>query len=312
MAMVAVLPLAAALLVQQVADSSFDVSVARPVYTGRRPVVVIDAAHGNFHTMDGRYQPFARLLANDGYDVRPGRSAFERARLGGVDVLVISNATASDTSQRTAFTEAECAVVAEWVRGGGALLLIADHAPYGAAAENLARRFGVDMGQGFAFDPPHSEVNPSLLVFSRQNGLLGDHPVLNGRDSSERVGRVLAFTGQSLGVPAGATVLLRLGPRAFEAPTRPDLRAAVDSLARAREPGPAQARSVAGRAQGVALRFGRGRVVILGEAAMLTAQIVRFVEGGQNQTFQMGMNAPGTGNRQFALNTLHWLSGALP
>ena len=306
------MPLAAALLAQQVADSNFDVSVARPAYTGRGPVVVIDEAHGNFHTMGGRYHPFARLLANDGYDVRPGLSAFERARLGGVDVLIISNASAPETSQGTVFTEAECAVVAAWVRGGGALLLIADHAPYGAAAENLARRFGVDMGKGFAFDPQHSEVNPSLLVFSRENQLLGDHPVLNGRDSSERVGRVLAFTGQSLGVPAGATVLLRLGSRAFEAPTRPDLRAAVDSLARAREPGAAQARSVAGRAEGVALRFGRGRVVILGEAAMLSAQVVRFVDGGQNQTFQMGMNVPGTSNRQFGLNTLHWLSGVLP
>ncbi len=312
MAMVAALPLAAALLVQQVADSSFDVSLARPAYTGRRPVVMIDAAHRNFHTMDGRYHPLARLLANDGYDVRPGLTAFERERLVGVDVLIIANASAPDTSQRTAFTEGECAVVAEWVRGGGALLLVADHAPYGAAAENLARRFGVDMGKGFAFDPQHSEANPSLLVFSRENGLLGDHPVLAGRDSSERVGRVIAFTGQSLSVPAGATVLLQLGPRAYEAPTRPDLRAAADSLAAAREPGAAQARPVAGHAQGVALRFGRGRVVVLGEAAMLTAQVVRFVEGGQNQVFQMGMNVPGTSNRQFALNTLHWLSGLFP
>lgn len=36
---------------QQVADSSFDTSVARPAYPlGTGPVVAIDEAHFNFHT----------------------------------------------------------------------------------------------------------------------------------------------------------------------------------------------------------------------------------------------------------------------
>jgi len=62
------------------------------------------------------------------------------------------------------------------------------------------------------------------------------------------------------------------------------------------EPAPAR-----GRAQGVALQFGSGRVVVLGEAAMLTAQI-----GGDGHPF--GMNVPGNDDRQLALNILHWLS----
>lgn len=33
-----------------------------------------------------------------------------------------------------------------------ALLLIADHAPFGAAAETLAKRFGVDMSKGHTMD----------------------------------------------------------------------------------------------------------------------------------------------------------------
>ena len=58
--------------------------------------------------------------------------------------------------------------------------------------------------------------------------------------------------------------------------------------------------SAAGRAQAVALPFGKGRVVVFGEAAMLSAQNVNF-----------GMNYPGTDNRQLVLNVVHWLSGLL-
>jgi hypothetical protein len=95
------------------------------------------------------------------------------------------------------------------VRTGGALLLIADHAPFGSAAHELALRFGVDMGRSYVFDPRHSDGNPTVLVFSTDNGLLGEHPVLSGRSAAERVQRVVSFTGQSLSVPGGAVALLK-------------------------------------------------------------------------------------------------------
>jgi hypothetical protein len=63
--------------------------------------------------------------------------------------------------------------------------------------------------------------------------------------------------------------------------------------------------SAAGRAQGIALKAGKGRVVIMGEAAMLSAQI-----SGPNK-MPMGMNVPGNDNKQLALNIMHWLSGLL-
>jgi hypothetical protein len=63
--------------------------------------------------------------------------------------------------------------------------------------------------------------------------------------------------------------------------------------------------SAAGRAQGIALKFGKGRVVVMGEAAMLSAQLA----GPQKMKF--GMNQPGLDNRQFVLNVIHWLSGSL-
>ncbi len=66
--------------------------------------------------------------------------------------------------------------------------------------------------------------------------------------------------------------------------------------------------SAAHRAQAVALSFGRGRVVILGEAAMISAQLIQTPSQG---TFLIGINYPRLDNRQFALNLMHWLSGLL-
>ncbi|OGT92751.1 MAG: hypothetical protein A2083_05430 [Gemmatimonadetes bacterium GWC2_71_9] len=71
---------------------------------------------------------------------------------------------------------------------------------------------------------------------------------------------------------------------------------------------PAELTSAAGHAQGVALEVGSGRVVILGEAAFLSAQIVA-IPG--SPTIPVGMNVPGPDNQQFALNLLHWLTRLL-
>ena len=71
-------------------------------------------------------------------------------------------------------------------------------------------------------------------------------------------------------------------------------------------PGPnSKPASAAGRAQGIAMKFGKGRVVILAEAAMLSAQLA-----GPNR-MPFGMNRPGIDNRQLALNIVHWLSRLL-
>ena len=52
------------------------------------------------------------------------------------------------------------------------------------------------------------------------------------------------------------------------------------------------------------MNYGSGRVVVLGEAAMLSAQI-----DAEGRAF--GMNYPNIDNRQFALNIMHWLSSLL-
>ncbi|HEY6867767.1 MAG TPA: DUF4350 domain-containing protein [Candidatus Eisenbacteria bacterium] len=295
---------------QQVADSTFDTRVARPAYTATHPRVLFDEAHRNFHTTTGRYRPFAELISNDGYRVTPNAAPFSARVLDRCEVLVIANAAGagwdSDSGVvQPAFMSDECDAVRDWVRGGGSLLLIADHAPFGTSAQALAQRFGVSMSTGYTIDSTHADPEsrqPGNLVYSRDNGLLGDHAITRGRDSTESIRRVIAFTGQSLAGPAGSVAFMKLGDQALDLPLRTFAAARSWSMARS------AATPAAGRAQGVAFAFGKGRVVVLGEAAMLSAQMI--VMPGR-PTLRMGMNRAGIDNRQLALNIMHWLSGAL-
>ena len=292
---------------QQVVDPDFKPRVDKPAYARNAPTVAFDEAHSNTHTAGGLYKPFADLLTADGYRVTASAHKFETRTFEGVRVLVVANANAHNFTD-PAFTEPECDAVRDWVRDGGSLLLISDHAPFGTSAANLARRFGVDMGKGWVFEPTRGSLT-TQLVFSRDNGLLGTHPILSGRDASEEVKTVRSFTGQSLSVPAQATAILKLSPNAREAPTTDDLdaeAAARSANAPTGTPG-AHSAGVDGRAQGVALAFGRGRVVVLGEAALFSAQIVTLDAAGR-RVMKVGMNMPGNDDRQFALNVLHWLS----
>jgi hypothetical protein len=179
---VLLVPVIAHSQVEVLVDTHFDASVARPHYLKSHPVVLFDEAHSNYHTAAGRYEPLARLLRNDGYTVVPGKSAFLRKMLRGVSVLLVANARgegSSDAVSRAAFTEAECTEVSVWVRFGGSLLLIADHTPFGSAAANLSSQFGVEMGNSYVFDSANSTVDdPTILVFSNANGLLGDHIIM--------------------------------------------------------------------------------------------------------------------------------------
>ena len=283
---------------QQVADPDFDTRVARPAYTNKHPKVLLDEAHNNFHTASGRYKPFADLITSDGYQVTPGKAKFTADSLKGVDVLVISNALGAPLmgtpkASESAFTDEECDAVRDWVRAGGHLLLIADHAPMGAANEKLGLRFGVGMSKGYTSDPSnHDGDNEGSITYTPANKLLGDHAITRGRNASEKITTIIAFTGQSLKGPEGSVAFMKLADTAVDLTPR----------GQGVEPGRA---SAAGRAQGLAFKLGKGRAVVLAEAAMLSAQLA----GPQKMKF--GMNRPGLDNRQLALNIMHWLSGLL-
>lgn len=266
-------------------------------FTVDRPIVVIDEAHNNGSTAAfwGRYWPLARLLRADGCAVERGHARFAAATLKRIRVLIVANASGAPKPQifginvpvRTihsrsdiAFTPEEVAAVREWVARGGSLLLIADHAPFGEAAAAMAAAFDVTMHKGFV-EVPGERSDP--LLFSRDNGRLGSHEIITGGGMARSVRRVMTYTGQSLDGPPNAVVLLRLPPDATEQVPLGD----------------AFVEHPAGSAQGLALEFGSGRVVVLGEGAMVTAQIDRRVP--------FGMNTGDNDNALFVLNIIRWL-----
>jgi hypothetical protein len=319
----------------QRADPDFDTKVASPTYKSRHPAVLFDEAHHNFHTAGGLYKPFADLIRHDGYRVESNKKPLSRALLDRYEILIIANAEgAKEEAHRTgaaqahpvdvadpggeekepqaaevrvkiidiagpgveeeghraaaqALRDVECKVVGGWVKSGGSLLLITDMNQWGAAARNLADRFGVAMSQGVTIDPRHCvDGTPARLIFTDAAGLLGDHPITRGRDPSERINRVVTYVGQSLLGPPRSVPFLRLSNSAID------------------EDSDGGRVGAAGRCQGLAMIHGKGRVVVLGEAGALSAQL-----GAQGP---FGMNDPGNDNRQLALNVMHWLSGALP
>ena len=285
----------------QIGDPNADVSVAAPAFPKEKgPVVAIDAGHENFHTIDGRYGPFARLLSNDGFRVTGRTGAFTRESLKDISILVIANALnpakrgAWTLPTPSAFTPAEIEVVKAFVENGGSLLLIADHMPFGGAAADLAQAFGVTYHNGFAFYVPDPQAPE---VFTVEQGLVGDDIILRGRAPSAPVTRIMTFTGSAFRAPASARRLLSLGKDHVILTPQTAWVFLPDTP---RMP-------AAGLLQGAALTVGKGRVAVFGEAAMFTAQI-----DDADPKFKTGFTVPGAeSNKQFAINVARWLAGQL-
>jgi hypothetical protein len=286
----------------QTGDDQWIPTVANPEFTrDDGPLILVDAAHGNFHTIDGRFSAFGELLRLDGYRVHSADAAVTLELLKDAGVFVIANAiydgddAESELPTPYVFTPDEISAIVDWVDNGGSLLLIADHMPFPGATANLANEFGVVFHNGFAMK---SATEGGIFSFTRSSGLLADHPITRGRTELEKIESLTSFTGQAfhyasevqplMYMPDDWQVLMPIEEWEFDAYT--------------------PAMSTRGLIQGGVLRHGAGRVAIFGEAAMFTAQtairdgIVRHV----------GMNHPSAPeNAQFVLNLMHWLSGRL-
>jgi len=286
---------------QQVGDKDFNVKAADPAYPhGMGPIVLIDEAHHNFHTMDGRYKPFAQFLESDGYVVRKSDKPFTEESLKNGDILVIANALSKENEEEwampmyPAFTKDEVTVVADWVKNGGSLFLIADHMPFPGVAADLARAFGVEFNNGFAFtEDPNLRRGP--MIFRRDDGSVKDHAITRGRSSAERIDSVATFTGQAFQPCQDDNRLLEFGLGVVS--LMPEVAWEFSEKT--------PKISVTGWCQGAAKQFGKGRVVVFGEAAMFTSQVA-----GNDIT--VGMRSPEAGqNAQLLLNIMHWLSGLI-
>ncbi|MFN7932647.1 MAG: DUF4350 domain-containing protein [Bryobacteraceae bacterium] len=280
-------------LAQQIPDPNFAPRIEKPAFAaGKGPRVLIDEGHFNFHTVDGRYQTFADVLRRDGYRVVGLREAFRAETLGAADVLVVANALHKTNAREwklptpSAFTREEIAAVVEWVRKGGALLLIADHMPFPGAAMELGKALGVTFRNGYA-RVRGQRRGPD--VFQRNNGMLKDHAVTAG------VEQVATFTGSAFRLDKGGSALLEFDNN-FEL---------WEVTQASRFPPDTPRTALQGWLQGAVLDLGKGRVAVFGEAAMFSAQLA----GEDKQP--MGMNHPQAAqNPQLLRNLMRWLARA--
>lgn len=283
---------------------AFAGTVAPPLFAGDGPAVIVDSAHWNDGSAATRLRALAGLLTADGYQLLPDGNATRAETLAPAKVAVVVNPLGVPGALRVAADRVglggltffdddglilqELETTVQWVENGGSLLLAADEVPRARGARALAERFGVTMRGRPVVDVGHAEPqSPGWLVFSRENGLLGAHPIVDGLAGLPPVNRVVAFGSQALDVPADAAVLLRLSSSAAE-------------VARAGDP-PTAGTPVAGRAAAVALTRGRGRVVVLGDSHLLTNDVA---PGG----VVTGLEWPSTNETRFVRAVFAWLA----
>lgn len=288
-------------IAQQRPDTAFAYTIPTPGYApGQGPLVAIDAAHCNFHTLARGFAPFGKLLTTDGYRVQSFTLPLTSlSNESGPRVLVIANAlNPSDTSEwivpnPSAFTVGEIRAVEQWVREGGRLLLIADHMPFAGAATELAAAFGFRFLNGFAFT---SQPAWPPSVFTREAQTLQPSPVTDERSGFYGISKVVTFTGSAFQAPEEAIPVLQFVNEHWS--LQPD-------TAWRFYPGTPRVQ-LGGYCQGALLAYGRGKVAVFGEAAMFTAQVV-------NGQMKVGINSPeAPDNAAFALNVIRWLDVDAP
>ena len=284
---------------QQVADTLYNPKIHNTAYEyGHGPTVFIDEGHHNFHTKNGRYKAFSNLLERDGYNVKAYKGKFNENDLSKGKILVISNAlneiNVNDwvLPNPSAFSKSEIEAVKNWVNSGGSLFLIADHMPMAGAAEDLALEFEFEFTNGFVFDT----INRGPAFFNLKEKTLTESIITKGRYTLESVDQIATFTGQAFKIPDDANPILTFNKNYVN--MLPETAWDFDEKT--------TKYNVEGWSQGAYKTYGKGRIVVFGEAAMFSAQLA----GPRKR--KMGMNnkvAPE--NYQLLLNIIHWLDGII-
>lgn len=158
----------------------------------------------------------------------------------------------------------------------------------GGAAAGLAAAFGFGFTDGFALDT--AQAGPAL--FCRADGTLGDNILTNGLVNEEQVDSIYSFTGQAFTIPEDAGTVLTFNEKHFLLLSDT---AWVFNDRTVFKP-------ISGWSQLAYKEYGKGRVVMSGEAAMFTAQLAG------PQRYPAGMNSPfAQNNYRLLLNIIHWL-----
>ena len=332
-------------------DVDYRFSNSNPAYEKRSgPVVCIDEWHFNRHAAAGIYRPFAEMIREDGYRVTRFRSLFTREAVLDCEILVIANPQARGNMfgpgapdsnwaypHTSALTAEEISEVVLWIRSGGALFLISDHAPLAAAVSDLGLLLGVNMLDGYTFASVEDMTGEGVgeIAFGtvreeewrRVNRLLGDlvdldfdakyepvfaapgtlapHPVVEGRNAQERIEWILTYTGQAFLVTDDWEPIMVFGPNAVSVVPW------VFNIENADYwDGPLF--SVAGWLQGATRVLDQGHVALLGDGNMCSAGLGDMDGELEGPLIPYGINDPrAPQNAQFCLNIVHWLSGLL-
>ena len=284
---------------QMLNDSPFDTSVALPKYTqGKGPKVLFDKGHYNFIVDMGLAKPLMDVATADGYQVSVDSMKFTKAYLAPYKMLVIFPAmpfkfgSKGQVTDEITFTPDELTALHDWVYTGGSLLMFNEHAPIDKSVTPLFNTFGIQLSIGIVSDSLNYETKftipnkETLLKFTRSNGLLNtDHPITQGEKTGEQINNIMGYSGGGL-TGAGYTNLFKLSPSAT-----------IKKYSGSAPSGTANS-------QGLAGKFGKGKVVALGDCNGFTAMYVMM----KSVKFSAGMQVADYDWKQFALNTLHWLS----
>ena len=284
---------------QMLNDSPFDASVALPKYPqGKGPKVLFDKGHYNFIVDMGLAKPLMDVATADGYQVRVDSLKFTKAYLAPYKMLVIFPAmpfkfgSKGQVTDEITFTTDELTALHDWVSEGGSLLMFDEHAPIDKSVTPLFNTFGIQLSIGIVSDSLNYESKfdmsskETLLKFTRSNGLLNtDHPITQGEKATEQINNIMTYGGGGL-TGKGYTNLFKLSPSAT-----------IKKYSGSLPLGTAESQALAGK-------FGKGKVVALGDCNGFTAMYVMM----KSVKFSAGMQVADYDWKQFALNTLHWLS----
>jgi hypothetical protein len=284
---------------RQVPDTGFIYENMSPAFgPGAGPRIVLSTTKSEFVTR-GSLAPFARLAEGDGFRVSMQQGTLDAA-LAEADIFVIANPYLENfvdypaMTPPSAFSSEEIEAIREYVEAGGALLLLADHAPLGGGSAELAKSFGFEFLNGHtantvAADAGDRRVN---IRFSPDNGLDASHAITNGTTGRQKIEFFQAFGGQSFIPAPGATSLFTI-PQGWSAIFTYRLKSEITTAPRI---------DASGMSQGAVLDYGKGRLAVFAEAGGFSAQVI-------DGTLKFGFNTPeGAQNPEFVLATLRWLA----
>lgn len=286
---------------QQVPDTNYRYEIKSPAFPkGSGPKLLLDAVHSPF-VRRGSFDPYLQLTRDDGFQVGYLNKKIDSSVLVDTQILVIINAYRENFAEfsamepPSAYEDSEIAAIVAWVKSGGRLLLIADHAPFSGGTSKLAEAFGFTFFNGLVLEKDILPFRNGDISYAISYGLNGDSPIIKGGFVNEPVERFMIFAGSAFISPPEATGVLTI-PKGFSALIMKTNQSDLSNVPRI---------DVSGLSQGATLELGTGRVAVFAEAASFSAQII-------NQIELHGMNNPRADqNARFVLATMRWLAEGL-